>query len=155
MSDQPQGTDTEPRAPGARIVRIMIEPQSFAVSVSAPDAAHAPEQCDFPLIVEVNRLTHMLEARRARYVPSTTLRSRPAGDSADTKAVLHAVLTDREIQVLDELAKGASNKSIARTLGISTGTVRVHVKSVLRKLALGNRTQAAVWLTTENLQKRP
>ena len=56
-----------------------------------------------------------------------------------------SLLSARELQVLEELTKGASNKNIARNLGISAGTVRVHVKSLLRKLELDNRTQAAVW----------
>lgn len=154
MSDQPQGADIKPRTPTARIVRVMIEQQPFEVSVSTPDAVRPPEPSDFPLMVEINAVTRALEARRARYVSSAALPSREPGESSRTNEALQAVLTDREIQVLSELAKGASNKSIARNLGISTGTVRVHVKSVLRKLALDNRTQAAVWLTTANLEKR-
>jgi two-component system nitrate/nitrite response regulator NarL len=115
---------------------------------------HTPQPSLYPLVVEVNRLTQSLEARRARFVSSAALAAPDSGESAHASPALQAVLTDREIQVLNELAKGASNKSIARSLGISTGTVRVHVKSVLRKLALDNRTQAAVWLTTANLEKR-
>ena len=152
MSDQPQGADAKPRAPTARIVRIMIEQQPCEVSVSTSDDTQSPKPSDFPLVVEVNRVTQSLEARRARYVSPAA--AHDSGESANASPALQAVLTDREIQVLNELAKGASNKSIARSLGISTGTVRVHVKSVLRKLALDNRTQAAVWLTTANLEKR-
>jgi len=153
MSGQPQDADAKPRAPSARIVRVMIEQQSFEVGVTALNGARSPEASDFPLLVEVNAATQALEARRARYMSSGALPAPGAGDSTGTSAALKAVLTDREIEVLNELAKGASNKSIARNLGISTGTVRVHVKSVLRKLALDNRTQAAVWMTAANLKK--
>jgi two-component system nitrate/nitrite response regulator NarL len=53
--------------------------------------------------------------------------------------------TSREKQVLRHLIKGASNKEIARDLGIGESTVRVHVKSLFRKMHVSNRTQAAVW----------
>jgi two-component system, NarL family, nitrate/nitrite response regulator NarL len=51
----------------------------------------------------------------------------------------------RETEVLSRLVHGTCNKLIARDLGIADSTVKVHVKSLLRKLRLVNRTQAAVW----------
>ena len=53
-------------------------------------------------------------------------------------------LTDRERQILHLLAKGASNKLIAREIRISEGTVKVHLRSIFRKLNVRNRTQAAL-----------
>jgi len=55
-----------------------------------------------------------------------------------------ADLTPRERQILQHLAQGQSNKLIARHLGISEGTVKLHVKAVLRKLGLRSRVEAAV-----------
>ena len=55
-----------------------------------------------------------------------------------------AVLTERERAVLALIAEGNSNKAIARKLDLSDSTVRVHVRSLLRKLGLQNRTQAAL-----------
>lgn len=54
-------------------------------------------------------------------------------------------LTERERQILQLIAAGKSNKHIARQLGISDGTVKVHVKNLLRKLHLRSRLEAAVW----------
>ncbi|MCG3146127.1 MAG: Nitrate/nitrite response regulator protein NarL [Gammaproteobacteria bacterium] len=54
-------------------------------------------------------------------------------------------LTERERQILQLIAGGKSNKHIARQLGISDGTVKVHVKNLLRKLHLRSRLEAAVW----------
>ena len=54
-------------------------------------------------------------------------------------------LTARERQILDLIAGGQSNKHIARDLNISDGTVKVHVKNILRKLNLRSRLEAAVW----------
>ena len=53
-------------------------------------------------------------------------------------------LTPRENQILSLLAEGQSNKVIARNLGISDGTVKLHVKSILRKLDIHSRVEAAV-----------
>ncbi|MCJ8169143.1 two-component system response regulator NarL [Atopomonas sediminilitoris] len=54
-------------------------------------------------------------------------------------------LTDRERQVLKMIAGGNSNKMIGRKLGITEGTVKVHVKNLLHKLGLRSRVEAAVW----------
>jgi DNA-binding NarL/FixJ family response regulator len=53
-------------------------------------------------------------------------------------------LTPRETQVLKLLTLGYSNKEIARSLGMLEGTVKVHVKSIMKKLGVNNRTQAAI-----------
>jgi two-component system nitrate/nitrite response regulator NarL len=55
------------------------------------------------------------------------------------------LLTTREREILECLADGLNNKTIARNLGISDATVKVHVKNVLRKLNLTSRLEAAVW----------
>ena len=54
-------------------------------------------------------------------------------------------LTIREQEILEHIANGMSNKLIASTLNISEGTVKVHVKHLLKKLNLHSRTEAAVW----------
>ncbi|HEX3501631.1 MAG TPA: response regulator transcription factor [Stellaceae bacterium] len=54
-------------------------------------------------------------------------------------------LSDREMQILGCLINGAQNKQIANELQISEGTVKVHVKAILKKIHVQNRTQAAVW----------
>lgn len=56
-----------------------------------------------------------------------------------------AELTERERQVLKMIAGGNSNKMIGRKLGITEGTVKVHVKNLLHKLGLRSRVEAAVW----------
>jgi two-component system, NarL family, nitrate/nitrite response regulator NarL len=54
-------------------------------------------------------------------------------------------LTTREQEILEQIVNGMSNKRIAHTLNISEGTVKVHVKHLLKKLNLHSRTEAAVW----------
>jgi DNA-binding NarL/FixJ family response regulator len=65
----------------------------------------------------------------------------PAGNEETTARL--AKLTDRELQILGCLARGASNKQIARELGITDTTVKVHLRMIFKKLGVSNRTQAA------------
>lgn len=66
------------------------------------------------------------------------------GKSTDRRGLLQS-LTERERQILDHLARGASNKAIARTLDISHDTVKLHVRHILSKLNLSSRVEAAVF----------
>ena len=54
-------------------------------------------------------------------------------------------LSSREQEILQPLVTGASNKLIAIRLGITEATVKVHLKTLLRKIDVNNRTQAAIW----------
>jgi two-component system nitrate/nitrite response regulator NarL len=61
-------------------------------------------------------------------------------------------LTPREYEILTLLAEGQSNKVIARNLGISDGTVKLHVKAILRKLNVSSRITAAVMAVEHNIR---
>ncbi|NNE01312.1 MAG: response regulator transcription factor [Pirellulaceae bacterium] len=60
-------------------------------------------------------------------------------------------LTQRESEVLRQMAQGLTNKEIAKMLGISYETVKEHVQHILRKIGVSDRTQAAVWAVRKNL----
>ena len=60
-------------------------------------------------------------------------------------------LTQRESEVLRQMALGLTNKDIAKMLGISYETVKEHVQHILRKIGVSDRTQAAVWAVRKNL----
>lgn len=75
----------------------------------------------------------------------TDLLARALRQEALPRSADEAGLTDREQLILAQIATGASNKIIARALGITEGTVKVHVKNLLKKLRLRSRTEAAVW----------
>ena len=68
-----------------------------------------------------------------------------AGPRAGNRRDLIASLTERERQILDHLARGESNKTIARALEISHDTVKLHVRHILAKLNLSSRVEAAVF----------
>jgi len=69
-------------------------------------------------------------------------------------SLTYSALTSREIQVLSLVAVGASNKSIARELGIEMRTVKSHMTSILSKLGATSRTQAAGIAATRGLVER-
>jgi DNA-binding NarL/FixJ family response regulator len=64
---------------------------------------------------------------------------------------VEAPLTQRESEVLRQLAFGLTNKEIAQALGISYETVKEHVQHILRKIGVTDRTQAAVWAVRKGL----
>ncbi|HLG85831.1 MAG TPA: response regulator transcription factor [Alphaproteobacteria bacterium] len=64
-------------------------------------------------------------------------------------------LSSREVEILACLAHGQSNKVIARNLAIAEATVKVHIKRILRKAKVTNRTQAALWGLSRGLAGAP
>ncbi len=72
----------------------------------------------------------------------------PPHDEADMNS---EALTEREIEVLRLVARGASNPQIAAELAISINTVKVHLRNILDKLSLENRTQAAAYALRSGL----
>lgn len=59
-------------------------------------------------------------------------------------------LTSRELEILKYIAQGKANKLIARELNISEGTVKVHVKHILKKLNFRSRIEAAIWVANKH-----
>jgi two-component system nitrate/nitrite response regulator NarL len=84
----------------------------------------------------------ILPTRSIDHLVGSDVSALPAdwNDSAD-----HQQLSRREMGVLHCLIDGDANKVISRRLNIAEPTVKVHIKAILRKLKVGNRTQAAVW----------
>jgi len=68
------------------------------------------------------------------------------------KSLVTANLSGREIEILRCLIMGYPNKIVSRRLQISEATVKVHVKAILRKLRVQNRTQAAIWAVNRGME---
>ena len=68
------------------------------------------------------------------------------------KSLSAAGLTEQEVKILDHISTGKSNKLIAHDLGITEGTVKVHVKHMLKKLNLKSRVEAAVWAIEQSIK---
>jgi DNA-binding NarL/FixJ family response regulator len=69
-------------------------------------------------------------------------------------SLAHSALTAREIEVLELLASGLSNKLIARQMDLTVGTIKSHVGSVLGKLGSSSRTQAVIVAARRGLVQR-
>jgi two-component system nitrate/nitrite response regulator NarL len=65
-----------------------------------------------------------------------------------------ADLTPRELEILEHVAWGFSNKMIAKALDITDGTVKLHVKGILRKLGMRSRVEAAVAAVEHGLGRK-
>ncbi|MEJ2795533.1 two-component system response regulator NarL [Iodobacter sp. LRB] len=73
-------------------------------------------------------------------------------DDGSERNAMMASLTEREREILGCLANGLSNKLVGRELGIAEGTVKVHVKSLLRKLNFRSRLEAAIWAVEQGIK---
>ncbi|STQ91595.1 two-component system response regulator NarL [Iodobacter fluviatilis] len=74
-------------------------------------------------------------------------------DDGSERNAMMASLTEREREILGCLANGLSNKLVGRELGIAEGTVKVHVKSLLRKLNFRSRLEAAIWAVEQGIKQ--
>jgi two-component system nitrate/nitrite response regulator NarL len=83
----------------------------------------------------------------ARYLPNIVEPRAPAEPDNSPP------LSSRELVILRSLVNGDSNKHIARQLEIAEATVKVHVKAILRKIRVRNRTQAAIWAMSSGLKQ--
>jgi two-component system nitrate/nitrite response regulator NarL len=69
----------------------------------------------------------------------------PGLTAANDTATRAHKLSSREVEILGHLMEGESNKVIAKKLDIAEATIKVHIKAILRKVRVKNRTQAAMW----------
>lgn len=98
-------------------------------------------------------VAHLKEAARGQMVLSPALAGLLAHalrQESKPKTVDEAGLTEQERKIIERIAAGKSNKLIARELNIAEGTVKVHVKHLLKKLNLKSRVEAAVWAVTSH-----
>ncbi len=123
---------------------VMLGQQMFPPVASN---STVPPGTDLASVTLVPMLTEGVECPNIGRAITGPIRSNLASPLALDLAVSGRArmrFSEREDQILRRLAAGASNKVIARDLGITEGTVKVHVKSLCRKLGATNRTQAAI-----------
>jgi len=80
--------------------------------------------------------------------------AKPAASATSDTSNLLSELTPRELEILRHLAEGQSNKEIGRALDIPDATVKLHVKSILRKLGIRSRVEAAVLAVEHGLGRK-
>lgn len=134
------------------VVAPTVAPEQVANALAEGARGFVPETVSAPVLIQALRLVMV----GGVYVPPSAYRPgegserqegvRPRHGPHDWHAQwgLSTALTERQVQVLELLSQGKSNKLIARELRIAEGTVKCHVASVLRMLNVANRTSAAM-----------
>ena len=84
-------------------------------------------------------------------VITQTSRTVVSGDDGAKRSDSIQQLSQRQRQILACLTRGESNKLIGRNCSIAEATVKVHLKAILRKIAVRNRTQAALWASAHHM----
>ena len=136
-------------------------PDSFVVMLSTYDnptyiaRAVALGACDYVLKGSSREdMITTIQAAAAGESPSRSGELKRIAGAMKIRQVIdddEVPLTQRETQVLRHVALGLSNKEIGRSLEISVETVKEHVQNILRKIAVSDRTQAAVWAVRKGL----
>jgi RNA polymerase sigma factor (sigma-70 family) len=122
-------------------------------AIRAGASAYFPKDVSPRRLIEAIRLAH-----QGSYVVEDRVLEKPQvgkwlldqfeqidQEAGDDLASLLVPLSPREMEILQHIAQGKSNKEIAYELGISRQTVKNHMTSILRKLAVNDRTQAAIY----------
>lgn len=136
------------RYPNARLV-LLAESFDFDNMVFAFRAGvHGYIVKDMPCERLVGSL--QLVAMGERVLPGELVDQLPSSPgtfaaASSASEEIREILSDREVEILRCLVVGYPNKLISRRLDISEATVKVHVKAILRKLKVQNRTQAAIY----------
>lgn len=130
------------------VITSFTEPAKVVPAIRAGASGYLYKDVEPSGLVQAVRAVHTGQVLLAPEVAATLL----AGESEDGRAAAGAgSLTDREREVLAELARGRSNREIARDLVVSEKTVKTHVSSILMKLGLADRTQAALYAVRHGL----
>jgi DNA-binding NarL/FixJ family response regulator len=127
------------------VLTSMTEPAAAAAALRAGAAGVLYKDVDPDALVRAIRAVHDGHFLLAPEAAGSLLRSGRSGGGLDA-------LTSREREVLAELAHGRSNREIARALHVSEKTVKTHVSSVLTKLGVADRTQAALFAVRHEQQ---
>jgi DNA-binding NarL/FixJ family response regulator len=134
--------------PGVEVVALTSFGEHYRVdaALAAGASGYLLKDADADEIATAIRAAHRGELQIDAALARGILSERRPSTSAPERN-----LTSRELDVLRLVAEGQSNKEIAHELGISGGTVRAHVSSILAKLDAHSRTQAAMQAVREGL----
>ena len=144
------------------ILTALEEEQTLFDAIRAGAAAYLHKDCEPKELVDSIR-----KVRSGQFIINEKIFAKPA---VATKVLaefrelsvygpgsshVFAPLSPREVQILDNIAQGMTNKEVAYTLAISEQTVKNHMSSILRKLSVNDRTQAVVYAMRQGWIKGP
>jgi DNA-binding NarL/FixJ family response regulator len=147
---------------GVVVLTAKDEEQTLFEAIRAGAAAYLNKDCEPTELVDAIR-----KARAGQFIINEKVFNRPAVASkvlAEFRELsvygpgsshVFAPLSPREVQILDNIAQGMTNKEVAYALAISEQTVKNHMSSILRKLSVNDRTQAVVYAIRQGWIKGP
>jgi two-component system nitrate/nitrite response regulator NarL len=152
-------------APQLKILLLTVsdDPADLATALRAGASGYLLKTCEVgEIVAAIRRASHgqiIIGAEMAPKLihtlagppPAAASTAQAAAEAASPPASPADALTPRERQIAAAIARGASNKVIARELDIAETTVKVHVQSILRKLGLASRVQIAVYASEHGL----
>lgn len=133
------------------ILSVYEDDEQLFNAIRAGAAAYSPKDISPEQLVEIVR-----QVARGNYIINENVLSKPVvarrvlnqfrelATTENEQEPIFAPLTNREVEILDCIARGNSNKEIARNLSISDQTVKNHITSILKKLNANDRTQAVI-----------
>ena len=130
------------------VLTSFAEDEQVLAAVKAGAAGYLLKDVQPQELGNAIRTVHAGDAQLHPSIASKLMREVAAAGSRHKEA---DALTARELDVLKALARGMSNKEIAAELGVAEKTVKTHVSSILRKLGVADRTQAALYAVRERL----
>ena len=144
--------DLRKLAPAARVLMLTVseDAQDLATALRNGAQGYLLKTIDGDLLAQAIRRAACGEPvvspeLMGKLVAAFQSQGAPEPEPAPEEAEPAPQLSPREEEVLREIARGASNKEIARALDIAETTVKIHVQHILRKLGLSSRVQAAVY----------
>jgi DNA-binding NarL/FixJ family response regulator len=139
------------RWPGIEVVAVT----SFADQAKVRAALHAGAAGYLLKDADADQVAAAIRAAAAGQCHLDPAVAKVLADSLRAPRPAAGTLTARERDVLAQIASGATNRQIARRLGVAERTARTHVSAILAKLGLTSRTQAALWALQHGLGPVP
>ena len=121
------------------------EPRTLAACLNAGAAAFLLKDISLEALIHSLKLAMLGQKVMPTDLAAALINGAAGVQKFNGKSIESYGLSDRELEILRCLVNGDANKVIANRLSITEATVKVHMKSLLRKIKAGNRTQAAIW----------
>jgi two-component system nitrate/nitrite response regulator NarL len=140
-------------APGTHVVMLTVseEAEDLLAALRAGALGYLLKNIDGDFLVDSIRRAAEGDSVMSPEMTGKLVRELRGG----TAAPAGPALSPREREIVCCLARGASNKEIARELDVAESTVKIHVQHILRKLNLSSRVQVAVWAIEQGVVPKP
>jgi len=139
--------------PGVPVVVLTDDrdPCTLAACLNAGAEAYLLKDISLEALIHSLKLALLGQKVMPTELAMALINGAAGAPAVNGRSIEHYGLSDREMEILRCLVNGDANKVIANRLEITEATVKVHMKSLLRKIKAANRTQAAIWALNQGL----